>query len=162
MKLRTHTMDSALVLLLFTAFAASVLAVLVFGTRAYISVNDSANDGYDLRTCLSYVETKVRQSPSPRSISVGAIDGNSALLIDQDVDGRTYETALYASGGKMRELFAEKSLGLGAEDGTDLLSVDRLSFADAGDGMLSVECEDDSGAVRSLLIYIPGWGGDNR
>lgn len=151
---RAHTIDSVFVLLLFTVFALSVFAVLVFGTRSYISVNNSANDGYDLRTCLSYIETKVRQSDADGAISVGEMGGSSALLIDRDIDGEIYETALYACDGKMRELFSEKSLGLGADNGTELLSIKSLDFSLEDDGLLRVECTDMDGSSRSALIYI--------
>ena len=156
---RAHTIDSVFVLLLFTVFALSVFAVLVFGTRSYISVNNSANDGYDLRTCLSYIETKVRQSDADGAISVGEMGGSSALLIDRDIDGSTYETALYARGGELRELFSEKSLGLGADDGTALLSVASLDFTLEG-SLLRVDCTDADGASRSMLVYISSGGGE--
>ena len=55
-----HTINTIFVLVLFCVFAVAVLLVLLAGTGAYQDIADRMERQYEERTCLSYLDAKVR------------------------------------------------------------------------------------------------------
>jgi hypothetical protein len=57
----THNLDGLAALLLFAVFAASVMAVLLTGAKAYRGVTRRDQEAYNARTAVQYVAQRVRQ-----------------------------------------------------------------------------------------------------
>jgi hypothetical protein len=84
---------------------------------------------------------KVRNADRAGDVQVGYFYGHSALLIQEEIDGRGFLTAIYLYDGAMRELFHERGTGLQPEDGTALVATEYLRFEAAENGMIRVITE---------------------
>lgn len=153
---RGQSIDTVFVLIIFCIFAASVLAVLMLGGSIYKNMADISQDGYEERTCLSYVWTKVKNGDEAGKILLGDFDGQNVLLLKEEYDGVAYQTMIYYYDGWVRELFCEEGLNFAPEDGTPVIKTTSLSFtalenglikAEAGSGSLLISPRGSAGAV---------------
>ena len=76
-----HSTDTLFVLALFCIFAASVLSVLLAGASAYQDIADRMESQYAERTCLSYLDAKIRHYDESGMVSVESFGGQSALAL---------------------------------------------------------------------------------
>ena len=90
-----HTIDVVFALVLFCAFAMSLLLVLMTGARAYRGIRDNMEETYTGRTCLSYIATKLRHYDETGAVSVGELDGVPALCLAETSGDGAYVTYLY-------------------------------------------------------------------
>ena len=139
--------DTVFVLIVFCVFAVSVLMVLALSAGIYKNINETSQEGYDERTALSYVWTRVKSGDSEGSISVGEFHGYSALIIDEQLSGTLYRTLIYAHAGRLNVLFSEAGLNLTPDSGVPVVDVESMTFQQLEYGIISV-----STATRTLLL----------
>ena len=144
---RSSRIDTVFVLIIFCVFAISVLMVLMLGANIYRSMNDISREGYDERTGLSYIWTKVKNNDEEGRIHIGDFHGLSALCFDEEFDWVTYRTMVYFYDGWVYELFSEVGLDFLPEDGAQIIQIDDLRFDELGYGLIRV-----SSGTNSLLI----------
>ena len=144
-----NKIDSVFVLIVFAVFALSVLMVLMLGAGVYKNISQTTQDGYDERTALSYIWTKVKSFDEEGQIYIGDFYGISALFIDEDFDGLLLRTAIYHYDGQLRELFSEPGLGLMPEDGIAIIKSEGLTFEQIDSGLIKI-----STAARDLFISL--------
>lgn len=145
---RGQRVNMVFALIVFCAFAMSLLTVLMLGANAYRSITEMSRKGYDERACLSYVWTKVKNGDDAGTVKVGDFHGLSSLCIYEEVDGVMYQTVIYAYDGHLYELFHETGIALSPEDGTPILKTEFLRFEQLENGLIQVQ---DS--YGSLFIY---------
>lgn len=148
-RFRGQRTSTVFALIMFCAFAASLLAVLMLGANAYKSITEMSRKGYDERACLSYVWTKVKNGDEAGYVKVGDFCGLSSLYIYEDYDGVMYQTVIYAYDRRLYELFCETGIDLSPEDGTPILKTESIRFEQLENGLIKVE---DS--YGSLFIYL--------
>ena len=151
---RPHKIDTVFVLLIFCFFAMSVLLTLMLGGSIYKHMTDLSEDGYDERTCLSYIWSKVKNDDEAGRITVGDFGGISALCLVEVYGDTAYETRIYLYDGWVYELFCEAGLGADPEDGTPIIKSGALAFEALEDGLIKV-----SAGSRSILISPRGQTG---
>ena len=139
--------DTIFVLIIFCVFAISVLLVLMLSAEMYKKMTDLSREGYDDRTGLSYIWTKVKNNDSAGDIHVGDFSGIPALCFDEEFSGVTYTTRVYYYDGWIRELFSEVGLDFLPEDGSQIIEIDGLTLEEPGYGLIRV-----SSGGNSLLI----------
>lgn len=144
---RGQKIDTVFVLIIFCIFASSVLIVLMLGGSIYKNMADISQAGYDERTCLSYIWTKVKNGDEAGKIYVDDFNGQAALCLDEVYDGVTYRTVIYYYDGWVRELFSEAGLALAPEDGVAVIKTDSLAFEQLQDGLIKA-----AAGAGSLLI----------
>ena len=149
---RNTRIDTIFVLIIFCVFAISVLMVLMLGANIYKNMTDISHEGYDDRTGLSYIWTKVKNNDKNGTISIGDFNGLPALCFDEvindDMFGPTsYRTMVYYYNGWVCELFSETSLTFLPEDGEQIIKIDDLSFEALDHGVIKV-----TSGINSLLI----------
>lgn len=150
-KISGRRIDTIFVLVVFCAFAASVLMVLMLGGSVYRNITEESQEGYEQRTCLSYIWTKVKNGDSAGSIYVGDYHGLSALCLEKDYGGVIYQTVIYHYEGWVREILYESGLEFYPEDGQQVIEAESLSFEALENGMIKAVCS-DGGKEMSLFI----------
>ena len=116
-----HHMDGLLILLLFSVFAVSILAVLLSGARVYRRLTERDDHAYDRRTAVQYVATRVRQADRLGDVSVRTFEGCPALILSEEIEDEVYETRIYHYDGYIRELFVSAEGEFLPEDGEKVL-----------------------------------------
>jgi hypothetical protein len=140
-----HHLDGLLVLLLFGVFAACILLVLLTGADAYQGLTQRDRASFDRRTAAQYLTTKVRQGDRQGAVWVEDFQGQDALVLAQEVDGKRYLTRIYCQDGTLRELFSAQDAQLSPEDGEEILQADELR--------LSL----DGGVLQARLLCQGSW-----
>jgi len=158
--IRKPNMGGLLALLLFGVFTACVLSVLLMGADAYQRLVHRDLTGYDRRTAIQYISTRVRQGGRLGAVSVRAFEGHDALVITEDIQGVSYETRVYCHEGWLRELFSVAGGGAAPEDGEKILAVqDFEAGLDPVSGLLSLRVRNPDGSWSSALLH-PRSGGE--
>jgi len=143
--------ENVIVLLIFCAFAVSVLMVLMFGASIYKNMTEVSREGQNERTTLSYIRTKVKNDDDASRIYVGDFHGQSALCFDEELGGILYRTVVYHYDGWVFELFSEAELEFYPEDGTRIIRIDSLEFESLEYGIIKVYAGE-----MELLVYPRG------
>ena len=149
-----HSTDTLFVLALFCIFAASVLSVLLAGASAYQDIADRMESQYAERTCLSYLDAKIRHYDEIGMVSVESFGGQSALALYEDYDNVRYKTLIYYANGYVRELFFEEGLEFQPENGQIVIPAKGLQVTYKADNLLQLECIGQDDRQETLLIYL--------
>lgn len=131
----THNLDGLAALLLFAVFAASVLAVLLTGAKAYRGVTRRDQEAYNARTAVQYVAQRVRQADSLYGVAVEEFGGVESLVLGQ---GEEYITRLYCYEGWLMELYCLAGEDFSPEDGERVVEAQELKLS-LDRGMLGVQ-----------------------
>ena len=157
-----HTIDIVFMLALFCAFAAAVLSVLLAGAGAYQSIAGNMEAQYDERTCLAYLDAKLRHYDQRGMVTVRQFVGENVLALSEMVDDVQYTTLIYYADGYMRELYFEDGLQFQPEDGEKIIAVQDLQVTPVSDDLLRLVCISAEGRQEQLLVYLhSGKGADN-
>lgn len=146
--IKTTRIDTVFVLLIFCVFTASVLMVLMLGGSVYKNVTEMARDGYDERTCLAYVWTKVKNNDDSGNVYVGDFQGLSVLCLEENYDGAVYQTMIYLYDGWVRELYSEAGLEFYPEAGVAVIQADSMNLEQLDDGLIEIGV-----GSESLLLF---------
>ena len=130
MKSNARKIENLISPVLFAVFALCILFVLLTGAKAYRAVTQRDNAAFDGRTAAQYISTRVHQGDERGMLSAGELDGCSALILTEDVEGVIYRTFVYVYEGYLCELFTAESSGLGAADGEKLFPLESLTFSE--------------------------------
>lgn len=147
-----HMTDLLFTLALFCVFAASALMVVLIGANVYKSTVRQMDDGFTERTSLTYVATKLRQNDTAGAVHLEELAGGSALVLDQTVDGVTYQTWIYHYDGALRESFVEAGSPVEPEFGWHILDVAGFGVEES-EGMLLLRSVDEEGNATSQWVF---------
>lgn len=131
----THNLDGLAALLLFAVFAASVMAVLLTGAKAYRGVTRRDQEAYNARTAVQYVAQRVRQADSLYGITLEDFEGVECLVLGQ---GEPYITRLYCYEGWLMELYCLAGESFSPEDGERIIEAQELKLS-LDQGMLGAQ-----------------------
>ncbi len=154
---RNHIVDVLFVLALFVVFTLSALVLVILGANVYRQTVSYMDDNYNARTAYSYLTEKIRQNDLSDNIVIGELEGNTALVLNREINGVPYATYLYLHEGSLRELFMRQ----GSDIGSDPLSAGReiLSLRDwkpemAGDSLLHITLTLEDDTQKELYISL--------
>ena len=139
---KKNIVDILFVLALFLVFTLSTLTLVLFGANIYQNTVNSMEDNYNARTVCSYISGKFRSNDSAGDISIGSIDGQPSLILNQEINDASYSTYIYEYDGYLRELFVSDSVTLGAEvlnAGNKLCPVDKFEVSECNEGLNPVK-----------------------
>ena len=139
---KRHIVDILFVLALFLVFTLSTLTLVLFGANIYQNTINSMEDNYNARTVCSYISGKFRSNDSAGDISIGSIDGQPSLILNQEINDASYSTYIYEYDGYLRELFVSDSVTLGAEvlnAGNKLCPIDKFEVSECNEGLNPVK-----------------------
>jgi len=160
-----HTIDVVFVLAIACAFAASILTVLMLGINIYSNIQNTANEEFKERVCLSYISAKIHRNDSAGEVRTDEFDGLSALFLDKEIDGDYYTTVIYAYDGWLRELLTDRASLMDDdpwqthESGLPVLEVDYVSFDTVKPNLLSIEYLDKKGGGGKMFVSLRSEGG---
>lgn len=149
-KLTGHYLDGLIALLLFSVFAACLLAVLLTGAGAYRRLTQRDEHVYCRRTIVQYIATRVRQAESPSDVKLEPFGEEEALTI---VDRNGFVTRVYYYDGYLMELYTKEDSILNPQDGEKIMETGGLSMS-MEDGMLRITAVDREGERDELLLSL--------
>lgn len=147
--IKSQKLDTVVALMVFCVFAASVLMVLTLGGSIYKSTNELYQEGYEERTGLSYIWSKVKNGDESGSVYIDSFQGLSVLCLDEEYGGVTYQTKLYLYDGWIYELFCEADLEFSPEEGIPVMQIQSLDFKQMENGLIKAASDSEE------LIILP-------
>ena len=105
----------------------------------------------------SYLTEKVRQNDLYDSISIGELEGTTALVLTQEINDTTYATYLYLHEGNLRELFMRQGSDIGADPlsaGQEILPLRDWNPEMAGDCLLHISLTLEDNTQKELYIAL--------
>lgn len=153
-KPKNHVIDYFFILGLFFVFTTTALVVVLIGINVYESTVANMNENYTSRTSLTYVGEKIRQNDSSGNISVGEIQGASALMIEKNVNAIPYVIYIYAYDGKLKELFIKKDQPFLPGDGESVMEVAYFNISKLSNNLIKIETNDANGKTLETFINL--------
>ena len=152
---RKHDLSSLLVLLLFAVFAVCILSVLLTSADTYRRLSDRDQDSYGRRTSAQYITTKIRQADLQDAVSVRSFEGQTALVLAEEIDGETYLTRIYYHDGYIRELFCAADAEMEPGDGEQIIETCDLKISPGPTGHeIIAEMTDGTGETTRLVLTL--------
>lgn len=146
-----YTLCSSLILGIF-AFCSVML--LYAGVIEYRNVTKSNLNNYELRTTLTYVATKVRQNDVEDHIKIRTQEDTPVLSILEEVDGETYETAIYYYYGTMYEYYHRLDREFYLENGFKVVNIEDFQFDISDDGLLTLTARNKDNAKETMSVCL--------
>lgn len=157
-KRQRQSISGLAALLLFGVFAIGILSVLLTGANAYRRLTERDRLRYDSRTCVRYVSTKLRQTPSPAAVTVVSFGDGDALLLREEVSVEEYCTRIYCHDGWLMELYTSAAGEFAPEDGEKILPAEQITLSLDGN-LLRAEIVDGNGQTNRLRLLLRGGEG---
>lgn len=151
-QVRNSKITDLMSLVVFGVFALCVLLVLLTGADVYRNLVDRGERAYESRTAAQYVATRVRQADTG-GITVEDFGGQDALVLREQINGKTYLTRVYCYEGFIRELFTAESGNFSPRDGEKILEAEELTFALEQD-LLTARIVLSDGRSQELTLYL--------
>ena len=151
---QTHTTDLLFTIGLFCVFAAAAFILIMIGIHAYQTTVTSMQDTYSTRTAISYVAEKLRQNDTVGSVSLGEVEGRTALVLSDEINGTTYLTYIYADDETLYELTVREGMTATLSLGDPILDVRDFAIADAGNGFYEFTASDTNGNTVRFLTHL--------
>lgn len=106
---KKHVIDFLFPLAVFFVLAASSVAIVVLASGFYSRQVKASSDSYSGRTALAYVTEKMHQNDENGAIADGTFDGENALVIRVEPDGKLLHgtfTVQRLSGEQPEEIYS--------------------------------------------------------
>ena len=155
---QTHTTDLLFTLGLFCVFAAAAFILVMIGIHAYQTTVTDMQDTYSTRTAISYVAEKLRQNDTAGSVSLGEVEGRTAIVLSNDRGGTTYLTYIYADDETLYELTVREGTRATLSLGDPILDVRNFNITDAGGGFFEFTASDTEGNTVRFLTHLRSGG----
>lgn len=149
---RSHMVDLLFTIALFFVFAVSSLSVILISSGAYRQIQKQTEVNYSARTSLTYIAQKVRQNDVNGLISLGTIDGHTALILKKDYQDTSYLTYIYEYQGELKELFIKDGIDFSAADGRSIMEVAGFTARQLSDNLYRFVTTDKNQKEYELII----------
>ncbi|MCL2055839.1 MAG: DUF4860 domain-containing protein [Oscillospiraceae bacterium] len=149
---KSHLTDVLFVLALFTVFIITALIVALMGAEVYSGTVRSMNRNFGTQTSLTYVSTKIRQSDESGGVYLDELGGVPVLVLEQEIEGETFQTLIYHYDGWLRETFILKGMDADLQFGVPIMQADGFSVTAEGGNLLRITCTAADGIGVSALI----------
>ena len=154
---KNHIVDVLFVLALFVVFTLSALVLVILGANVYRQTVRYMDENYSARTAYSYLTEKVRQNDLYDNISIGDLEGTTALVLTREIGGTDYATYLYLHDGSLRELFMRQGSDIGSDPlsaGQEIMPLQDWELQSAGEHLLHIELTLEDGIRKELYIAL--------
>lgn len=149
-KVRTAKLIS--VLLTIGVFILTSLMLVTVGIGAYKNIVLVTNDNFQLRTSLSYVATKVRQSDTSDSVNIEEKEGVPVLVLGEEIESARYETLIYHYKGYLCELYREAGMDYELSYGVPAIEIEEFRIKLTEDGYLQLTARNKAGETEERLL----------
>ena len=144
--------DSAGVFLLGAVFLFLSIGLVMLGGSLYHHIMMVSGENDEARTTFSYISNQVHRADAFGGVTIGELDGVSALLLEQDFGGWEFITYLYCYDGALRELFVEKGTMLSPDAGQAIVWLNDLGFALDSSGLITAWAQFTDGRRESIIL----------
>lgn len=148
---REHVIDFVFSLSLLCVFAVCGLLVVFIGVKVYENTAYNMEEAFSDRTAMSYVAKQVRQNDRVDGVSLGEVEGTTALILSEEINGEIYCTYIYYYDGYLREIYAKESFAPVLLGGQSLIEIDGFDAAVNEDGTLTISIEESAGTASLTL-----------
>ena len=146
-----HSMDTVFVLILFAVFVVTALFISSSGALAYKNAVGQMETRFNRQTCVSYITAKLRANNESGKISIGELDGISALCITDSFGGEEYVTYIYQYDGMVREMFCSAEISLAPDTGSALTEAKSLEFSRDG-SLFTITLTDNNDIATTVYV----------
>ena len=141
------------VLAVICMFGISAMMLGSVGASVYKNIAERNLNSFELRTSLSYVKTKINQYDESGKLTIEERDGIKMLILSEEVEGETFDTAVYFNKGKLYEITGVKGMKFKPDDGFAILSVDSFEITE-DNGLVKLVTTDDDGESETLYVKL--------
>ncbi len=149
---KTH-LEGLFALFILGVFAVCLLIILLTGADTYRRLTERDQAAYGRRTCAQYIMMKVRQNDRAGDIFTEPFGGGDALVMRENIDGKTYLTRIYVFEGYLTELFAPEGSAHSPWAGEKIMEYGSLEFSEEN-GLLSINCTDADGGKDHIVLAL--------
>lgn len=142
------------VIIILGVFAISCLILTNIGVKVYQKVVLNNNRNFELRTSLSYLATKIRQTDVTGYPYMEQKDGVDVLVLGEEIEGTMYQTLVYHMDGALYELFKEETADYELDYGEKTMDVAGFSFDLSSDRFITLTAVNSTGEEESLGISL--------
>lgn len=154
MQQKRHIVDIVFVLGLFCVYTAGALFLAVIGADIYRQGVQSAKSNYNIRTSILYLTEKVRANDTAGGVAVRHIGGQSALVLNTQMDGEDYETWIYMEDGYLCEVLLEKGGQVTNGIGQEIMQISDIVFELEEDRLLLIDVTDIDGQTADARVWL--------
>ena len=152
-KYGNNSIGGLMAFLILGLFAVCILTVLLLGAETYESLSRRNQQGFEERTCVQHLATRVRQAESGSGITVDQVGGLDVLVLTETIEGESYRTWIYCYDGWLREYFTEADLEKPEPElGEPVLELESMNLS-LEDGLLTAVLT-SGGACRELVLSL--------
>lgn len=139
-------------LLVLGVFSLCQLLVLLTGADVYGRLVDRGREDYARRTAVQYLATRIHQADQ-KAVTLEDFDGQTALVLREEIGGSAYITRIYCRDGWLWELFTPEGGSFSPEDGQRLTEVKSVSFS-LEESLLSAVVSFSDGTAEEISLYL--------
>lgn len=135
-------------------FAISCLVLTNIGIKVYQKVVITNDNNFELRTSLSYVGTKIRQTDTQGYPYIAQKDGVNLLVLGEEIDGNVFETLIYFLDGYLYEIYQEAGADYELDYGQPILEISNFEIELTTRGLIHMKAMNSAGEEESLSISL--------
>ncbi len=160
MERRNHLTDILFVLTLFSLFVVLALFVVVLGANVYKGISKNMDSNYSVRSSLTYLTEKIRQSDTTGGYALRTTEAGDALVLTTVEGNETYDTWIYLWDEELCELTVSGGELFALEDGQPIMPLKSLQMTHGGDGLIHINLTDHEGKnFESYVLMKSGKAG---
>jgi hypothetical protein len=135
-------------------FAISCLILANIGIHVYQNVVLANDNNFELRTSLSYVATKIRQTDTVGYPKIEQKDGVDVLVLGEEIEGNMFETLIFHKDGSLYEIYQEAGAEYELEYGQETMEIEKFTMQLTNSGMVTLTAVNHAGDEESLTVSL--------
>lgn len=151
--MKNNKYNTVFLVSLYFLFVFICISMLLLGAQVFEGISETIDGNYGIRTSLSYVSVKVRQSNRKDNIFIDELNGAKMLVLVDDDGLSVYETRIYHYDGALHEMYISQGVPFQLSDGVRLVDIETLDF-DLTDGVMKITARTANGTSQSLSIAL--------
>ena len=135
-------------------FGISCLLLANIGIRVYKNVVLANDNNFELRTSLSYVATKIRQTDTVGYPKMEQKDGVDLLILGEEIEGNMFETLIFHKDGSLYEIYQEAGAEYELDYGQETMEIENFSIQLTSTGLVTLTAMNHAGDQESLTVSL--------
>ncbi len=150
----THTIDYIFILVVLTIFSASAFFVVFIGARQYHSVASSMSENYETRTAASYLQERLNQNDTAKSVAISDVNGYDAIVLSETVSDASYLTYIYCYNGYLWEITVSEGTKVTPGTGQKIIQAQSFSLDMVSDNLYHIYLVDGANCEQNLYVSL--------
>ena len=138
-------LETMLVMLLLIIFGIATYTLVLVTATSYEKTQSESKAKDNLRLASSYLESKLKQADKSKvKIAKDIFGVKEAIIIEEEYEGTTYQTAIYHKDGTIRELYIKKDTKLEDTSGFEIANIDKFDVEYLKKGIIQMNFENEA------------------